>query len=80
MEALVCQQPSWELQLALHVGDDDESFYSVGVLLLAHIERAFVEAETDRLPTAKLLELLASNEEGAWGKWWGAELNRDGPP
>jgi hypothetical protein len=66
--------------LALHVGDDDESSYSVGVLLLAHIQRAFVEAEIDRLPTAKLLELLASNEEGPWGKWWGAELNRDGPP
>ena len=31
-------------------------------------------------PTAKLLDLLASNEEGPWGKWWGAELNRDGPP
>jgi hypothetical protein len=66
--------------LALHVGDDDESSYSVGVLLLAHIEGAFDEAEDDRLPTAKLLELLASNEEGPWGKWWGAELNRDGPP
>jgi len=66
--------------LALHIGDDDESSYSVGVLLLAHVERAFDEAETDRLPTAKLLELLASNEDGPWGKWWGAELNRDGPP
>ena len=66
--------------LALHVGEDDESGYSVGVLLLAHVERAFDEAEADRLPTAKLLDLLASNEEGPWGKWWGAELNRDGPP
>ena len=65
---------------ALHVGDEDESGYSVGVLLLAHIRLAFEEAETDRLPTAKLLELVASNEEGPWGKWWGAELNRDGPP
>ena len=46
--------------LALHVGEDDESGYSVGVLLLAHVERAFDEAETDRLPTAKLLDLLAS--------------------
>ena len=66
--------------LALHVGEDDESGYSIGVLLLAHVERAFDEAEADRLPTAKLLDLLASNEEGPWGKWWGAELNRDGPP
>jgi hypothetical protein len=50
------------------------------VLLLAHIARAFEEAGIDRLPTAKLLELLASIEEGPWGRWWGAELNRDGPP
>jgi hypothetical protein len=69
-----------EAALALHLRDDNESSYSVGVLLLAHIERAFDEAEADRLPTAKLLELLASNEEGPWGNWWGAELNRDGPP
>jgi Protein of unknown function (DUF3631) len=53
--------------LALHVGDDDESSYSVGVLLIAHIERAFEEAETDRLPTAKLLDLLASNDRKAPG-------------
>jgi hypothetical protein len=73
-------QAAREAALALHVGNEEESSYSVGVLLLAHIERAFDEAETDRLPTARLLDLLASNEEGPWGKWWGAELNRDGPP
>ena len=73
-------QAARDAALALHVGSDDESGYSVGVLLLAHVERAFDQVETDRLPTAKLLDLLASNEEGPWGKWWGAELNRDGPP
>jgi hypothetical protein len=69
-----------EAALALHIGDDDEASYSAGVLLLSHIHRAFEEREVDRLPTAELLEILASNEEGPWGKWWGAELNRDGAP
>jgi hypothetical protein len=73
-------QAAREAALALHLGDDDESSYSAGVLLLSHIHRAFEEAEADRLPTAQLLDLLASNEEGPWGKWWGPELNRDGPP
>ncbi|HYZ13757.1 MAG TPA: DUF3631 domain-containing protein [Actinomycetota bacterium] len=66
--------------VALHVGDDDESVYSVGVLLLSHVLRAFTERDADRLPTAELLELLAANEEGPWGRWWSTELNRDGPP
>jgi Protein of unknown function (DUF3631) len=73
-------QAARDAALALHVGDDDESSYSSGVLLLAHIRQAFEEEDTDRLPTAQLLDLLASNEQGPWGKWWGAELNRDGPP
>jgi hypothetical protein len=69
-----------EAALALHVGTEDESTLSTGVLLLSHIRRAFDEDEADRLPTATLLERLASNEEGPWGGWWGAELNRDGAP
>ena len=52
----------------------------LGVLLLDHIRRAFEERDTDRLPTAELIRLLVANEEGPWGKWWGAETNRDGAP
>jgi hypothetical protein len=73
-------QRAREAALALHVGIEDESTLSVGVLLLSHIRQAFDEDEADRLPTATLLERLASNEAGPWGRWWGAELNRDGAP
>jgi hypothetical protein len=66
--------------LALHIGQADESSLSLGVLLLAHIKLAFDESGLDRMPTADLLGLLVANEEGPWGRWWGAELNRDGPP
>jgi hypothetical protein len=73
-------QRAREAALALHVGNQDESMLSVQVLLIAHIRQAFDEDGIDRLPTVNLLERLASNEQGPWGKWWGAELNRDGPP
>jgi hypothetical protein len=73
-------QRAREAALALHVGIEDESTLSAGVLLLSHIRQAFEEDEADRLPTVTLLERLASNEAGPWGRWWGAELNRDGAP
>jgi hypothetical protein len=63
---------------ALHGAD--EAVLSAGVLLLAHIRTAFDEADGDRLPTADLIELLVANEEGPWGKWWGAETKGTGPP
>ena len=69
-----------EAALALHTGEDAEDTYSLGVLLLAHIKDAFDEAAIDRLPTAQLLRLLVANEQGPWGKFWGAEIGRDGAP
>jgi hypothetical protein len=65
---------------ATHLHGDDESVMGFGVLLLDHVRTAFEERGTDRLPSAELVRLLVQNEEGPWGKWWGAETNRDGAP
>ena len=73
-------QRARDAAVALHIGQDDESTYSLGVLLLAHIKAAFEEAQADRLSTAELLNLLVSNEEGPWAKFWAAEVKRDGAP
>ncbi len=69
-----------EAAVALHVGAEDDSTLSSGVLLLSHIRRAFEEEHVDRFATANLLGHLAANEEGPWGKLWGAELKQSGPP
>lgn len=66
--------------LVLHASRDEAETMSLKVLLLAHVRAAFEEASTDRLATAALLHLLVQNEEGPWGRFWGAELNRDGAP
>jgi hypothetical protein len=63
---------------ALHAGD--ESVMGFGVLLLDHIRTAFEEGDADRFRSADLIELLVRNEEGPWGKWWGAETKGLGPP
>jgi hypothetical protein len=63
---------------ALHGAD--ETVLSVGVLLLDHIREAFEEHETERLPSAELIELLVANETGPWGRWWGSETKGVGPP
>ena len=65
---------------ASHLHGADETVMSNGVLLLDHIRAAFEEVDVDRLSTARLIGLLVANEEGPWGKWWGAEVNRDGAP
>jgi hypothetical protein len=65
--------------VALHAGRDEDAV-SLGVLLLRHIRTAFAERSTDRLATADLLAVLVANEEGPWGRWWGAELKREGAP
>ena len=72
--------PDAAREAAKRLHGDDESVMGLGVLLLDHIRRAFEERDTDRLPTAELIRLLVANEEGPWGKWWGAETNRDGAP
>jgi Protein of unknown function (DUF3631) len=64
----------------LHLGVDTADTMSTAALLLAHIRAAFDEADRDRFATAELLGYLVANEQGPWGKWWGAELHRDGPP
>ncbi|HXF73907.1 MAG TPA: DUF3631 domain-containing protein, partial [Actinomycetota bacterium] len=66
--------------VALHAGREGPETMSTGVLLLAHIRQAFEEAGKDRLPSAELLARLVENEEGPWGRWWGAELSREGAP
>lgn len=66
--------------VSLHADRDARATASLGVLLLGHIQEAFAESSRDRLSTAELLGRLVANEEGPWGRWWGAELNRDGPP
>jgi uncharacterized protein DUF3631 len=57
----------------LHL-DPDGATMSSSVLLLDHVRRAFEEA--DRFTTAQLLQRLVENEEGPWGRWWGAEVER----
>ena len=64
----------------LHGERDADATSSTGVLLLRHIQLAFAEAAVDRLATADLLHRLEDNEEGPWGRWWGSELKKDGPP
>jgi hypothetical protein len=66
--------------LVLHGDRDAAETASLGVLLLEHIRQAFVDGAVDRLATAELLGHLVANEEGPWGRFWGAELNREGPP
>jgi hypothetical protein len=66
--------------IVLHADRDTAATASLGVLLLDHIRTAFAEGDVDRLASADLLSRLVANEEGPWGKFWGAELNRDGPP
>jgi len=65
--------------LALH-GARPESDTSEQILLLEHVRAAFDEDASDRLPTALLLRHLVANEEGPWGRWWGAEVERDTAP
>jgi hypothetical protein len=64
--------------LALH--DETTATLSNAVVLLEHIRAAFREAGADRLPTAELLRHLVTNEEGPWGRWWGAEVEHGGSP
>ncbi|GIU97413.1 MAG: hypothetical protein KatS3mg013_1216 [Actinomycetota bacterium] len=66
--------------LALHSAREGPDTMSIGVLLLAHVRQAFEEAGADRLATVDLLRRLVENEEGPWGRFWGAELARDGTP
>jgi hypothetical protein len=61
--------------VALH-GAHDESDTSTQILLLAHIERAFDEDQVEKLASAELLRRLVNNEQGPWGRWWGAEVER----
>jgi len=62
--------------LALHVGQEDSSALSTGVLLLAHIREAFDDADADRASSSEIIHALVSNEEGPWAKWWAAEVSR----
>jgi hypothetical protein len=64
----------------LHGERDANATSGLGVLLLRHIHQAFEEAAVDRLFTVDLLHRLVDNEEGPWGRFWGAELKREGPP
>ena len=64
---------------ALH-GAHAEAETSFVILLLEHIRSAFNERDTDRMPTAELLSVLVANEEGPWGRWWGAEVGRGDQP
>jgi hypothetical protein len=50
--------------------DDD----SVGVRLLADIRVAFDAGKTDRLPTDRLLDRLAADDEAPWATWKGSGL------
>jgi hypothetical protein len=69
-----------EAAVALHAHRDAATTWSVKVLLLAHVREAFAESGRDRLSTAELLRRLVENEEGPWGRFWGVELGREGPP
>jgi hypothetical protein len=64
----------------LHLDRDAAATASLGVLLLDHIRQAFDDADTDRLASVQLLRLLVRNEEGPWGRWWGAEVTHEDEP
>jgi hypothetical protein len=66
--------------VVLHAGRDLAATASLGVLLLDHVRTAFSDAATDRLSSAELLRRLVENEEGPWGRFWGVEIGREGPP
>jgi hypothetical protein len=65
--------------VALH-GERAESETSDQILLLDHIRLAFEEDGGDRLPSRRLLQILVANEEGPWGHYWGAEVEREAAP
>jgi Protein of unknown function (DUF3631) len=50
--------------------DDD----SIGVRLLADIERVFDASSEDRIPTVELLRALHADDEGPWADWYGKPL------
>jgi Protein of unknown function (DUF3631) len=58
--------------ISLH-GADTGTDETDGVLLLTHIRDAF--ADTDRLPTAALLQTLVDRDDGPWAEWWGKDVD-----
>ena len=59
--------------MALSAGDGAADV-SLGVRLLLDIHEAFVEAGADRLPSARLCDLLAAQEEAPWGEMRGKPI------
>jgi 5S rRNA maturation endonuclease (ribonuclease M5) len=58
-------------------GGDRLADPSVGALLLGHCREAFAGEGADRLPTARLLELLCARDDGPWAERW-AKYAHDG--
>jgi hypothetical protein len=54
------------LELAAIETHEDES---IGVRLLADVERAFAKRAVDRLPTARLIDALSDDETAPWNEW-----------
>jgi hypothetical protein len=58
-------------ELSAHDAPDDGS---LAIRLLTDCRRAFAESGDEKLSTARLLDLLAEDEEAPWGDWYGAPL------
>jgi hypothetical protein len=59
-------------------GGDRQADPSTGTLLLGHCREAFADEHTDRLATARLLELLCARDDGPWAEWWAKHLHDAG--
>jgi hypothetical protein len=75
-----CAGPEWARRARAAITavcTSEESAESHGTRLLEDIRAAFALVQMDRLPTATLLELLASFEEAPWRDWRGQGLTPD---
>jgi putative DNA primase/helicase len=52
----------------------DEAETAPGIELLADLRELFKQLETDRLPSATIVEVLAQREDRPWSEWYGRPI------